>query len=147
MEASRGGRRTPTTVLSALAVGSRAEGREGENGERKTRARGLPPLEAETRGGGAENVGAGESGFGGFQTGERLGTERLEEGGGPNGWAPPVSCQGEKGGREGSRLGQAQEGGVGRAGLLGHKAEKKEGEERKTFSFYFPNKISKLFPK
>ena len=91
-------------------------------------------------------MGARESGFGGFQTGERLGAERLAEGGGPDGWAPPVR-QGERGGREGSRLGQAQEGGAGRAGLPGHKAEKKEGEERKTFPFYFPNKISKLFSK
>jgi len=38
----------------------RAEARRGKNGERKTRARGLPPLEAETRGK-LENVGAGAS--------------------------------------------------------------------------------------
>ena len=49
--ASRGGRQTPAAVFCALAIGSRAEGREGENEEGKTRARGLPPLEAETRGG------------------------------------------------------------------------------------------------
>ena len=35
----------------------------------------------------------------------------------------------------------------GARGFMGHKAEKKEGEERKTFPFYFPNKISKLFSK
>jgi len=32
--ASRGGRRIPATVFCALAIGSRAEGREGENGEK-----------------------------------------------------------------------------------------------------------------
>jgi hypothetical protein len=83
----------PATVFSALSRMG-AEARRGKNGERKTRARGLPPLEAETRGK-LENVGAGLR-PGRLLLRERIRERRLEEGGGPDGWAPPVSRQREK---------------------------------------------------
>ena len=76
---------------------------------------------------------------------ETRGRGRLEEGGGPDGWAPPVSRQRERGGREGSQLGQAQEGGRGMR-CFGPKWPKR-GKERKVSPFYFPNKFSKLFSK
>jgi len=52
--------------------------------------------------------------------------------GGPH---PSAAREGE--GEGGNRLGHAQGGEGGARGLLGHKAEKKEGEERKAFSFLF----------
>jgi len=48
---------------------------------------------------------------------------------------PSAAREGE--GEGGNRLGQAQGGEGGASGLLGHKAEKKEGEERKAFFFLF----------
>jgi hypothetical protein len=68
---------------------------------------------------------------------------RLEVGGGPDGWAPPVSHQQERG----RRLGQAQEGEGGARGFWAKMAERRGEEERKAFHFYFPNKIFKLFSK
>ena len=92
----------------------------GEDGSAR-----LCPLQPEAR---AERRVVGERGRLGlrFQQGEREGAGRrlVEEG--PDGWAPPVSRQRERGGEGGSWLGQAQEkeGEAWAGRFLGPKAEK-----------------------
>ena len=92
--------------------------------------------------------GRGESGFDGFsnRARERVGGGRVEVGGGPDGWTPPVSRQGERGGREGIGWARPKKE-KGGALVLGQNGREKGREERKAFPFYFPNKIFKLFSK
>ena len=95
--ASRGGRQTPAAV--SLRKAERSEDREKENGKggKKARAHG-GFLQLKPRRGGGNVGGAGWARPGGsFQPGESegVGGGRLEVGGGPDGWTPPVCRQGE----------------------------------------------------
>ena len=117
----------------------RGEGEVGEENRSGAR-RWLSNLKTEARGGESWARGLRP---GRFQPRERdSGARRLEEGGGSDGWAPPISRQRERGGREGSRLGQAQEGGRGARGFGPNGRKGGKGEREKFFLFfYFPPKF------
>ena len=115
----------------------RGKGRLGRTG-------GYSPTKAEARG--MERGGSGVGAAWRFRAREIIGGGRLEVGGGPDGWAPPVSHQGEKGGREGigwlaglgPESGTRAQGGVGPKGRMERKG--------KGIPFYFSNNFSNSFP-
>jgi len=143
MAASRGGGKLRRRFSARSRLGAEPRGERGKMGERFARGGVLQATEARGKEG---IVGTGALAWVvSNRERETRGRGRLEEGGGPDGWAPPVSRQRERGGREGSQLGQAQEGGRGMR-CFGPKWPKR-GKERKVSPFYFPNKFFKPFSK
>jgi len=139
-EASRGGRGVPAAVsLCARTEGSRNEKR--GTGEEEEARGSLCPLLIRARSRGVDRGGSG-GGFCGFQPRARGNrASSFGEGDEPDEWAPPVSRQRERGGREGEPAGPWPRKG---RGVWAKMAEKKEGGEKGFFLFIF-QQIFKLF--